>query len=124
MRDGGCAEFGFAGGQGIDQARLQRLRGRHTFSRAHHGDRARHAHDARQPLCAARAGDDAQRDLWQSDHGAGRGHAGVAAQCQLKATAQRRTMQRRHKGLGAGLDGGDHIGQLRLCQGLAEFAQV
>ena len=102
----------------------QRRSAADTLAAADHGDGARNAHDARQSLRAARAGDDAQRHFRQAHHRARRRDACVAAQGQLEAAAQRRAVQRRHHGLAAVFDGLDHGGQLGLGQGLAEFAQI
>ena len=108
LRHGGGAQV--TGGFLIDQPGRQRRCTGHALAAADHADGARDADDARQPLRAACAGDDAQRHLRQTHHRAGRGDACVAAQRQLEAAAQRRAVQRRDHGLAAVLDGADHGG--------------
>ena len=109
---------------GIDQARGKSRSAADTLAAADHADGARDAHDARQPLRAAGARDDAQRHFRQAHQRARRRDTGITAQRQLEAAAQRRAMQRRHDRLAAVFDGLDHGGQLRFGQGLAELAQV
>ena len=80
-----------------------------------HLQRLLHADQARQPLGAAGAGQDAERDLRQPElaHVLGH-HAVVAAQRQLQPAAQRRAVDGRHDRLVARLDAGDLRRQERL----------
>ena len=113
-----------AGNDFIDQPQRQRLVGRDAFAAADHLDGAGHTDPARQALGAARAGNDAQRDLGQAQQRAGQRDACVAGQRQFQATAQRRAVQRGHHRLAAGFDQSDDGRHLRVLQRLAEFAQV
>ena len=90
-------------GHGIKQL-LAGQHGQHFtldgFAADNHVQRRFHANHARQALCAARAGDQAQLDFGQSNGGARRSNAVVTAQSQLQAAAHGDRVDGRHNRLG------------------------
>ena len=108
----------------IDEAELHSLGAGHALAGGGDLDRTRHPHDARQPLRAARPGNDAERYLGQSHDRAGARDARIATEREFEPAPQRCTMKRCDEGLAAAFDGGDHRGQMRLLERQTELAQV
>ena len=88
----------------VHDAELLRLRGRHVAAGNDHLHRRLGADEARQALCAATTGQNADQDLRQPDLGAGHGDAVVAGQRMLEPAAERVAMDRGHHGLGAAIE--------------------
>ena len=117
---GAQVAFDFA----IDQAHLDGLLACHPLAAAYHLNRAGDTDDPRQALGTAGAGDDAERNLGQSDDRAGTCDARVATERKLEAAAQRNAMQCCDDRLSAGFDRCDHRRQRRVREWLAEFPNV
>ena len=75
-------------------------------------------------LRAARSRNQPELDLGEPKTRAWIGNAGMAGKGNLATAAERGAMNRRNDRLGAGLDGVDHVGQVRFARRLAEFADV
>ena len=88
----------------IDDAGRQRLRGGHGLAGRAHLDRQLRAAQARQPLRAAGAGNDAEQHFRLADFGVGRHHAVVAGHGDFEAAAERVAVDRGHERLGRVLD--------------------
>ena len=108
----------------VDQAHLQARLARHVLARRHHLQRLLRPHDARQPLRAAGAGQQAEIDFRQAAAGGGHGHAVVTGERHFQAAAQRRAVDRGDHGLGRILDRVLHVEQARALRRLAEFGDV
>jgi len=109
---------------GVDQAGLERLCDRHRIAREYHRHRLVEADEARQPLGAAGARDQAELDLGQPQPRARRRHPEMAAERDFEAAAERRAVQGGDHRLGARLDRFDHVDGGGLSCRLAEFADV
>src|SRR5262249_61876040 len=79
----------------VDEAVVERLRGRHRIAAQNHRQRLVDADQARKPLGAAGTGQDAELDLKQAEPGRGRGDAIVAGEGDLEAAAERRAEEGR-----------------------------
>ena len=88
----------------VDQADLARLRRANRLAGQHQVQRRREPDQPRQPLGAAGAGDDAERDLGHRELRARRRDAPVATQRRLHARAHRRSVDGRDDGHGAVLN--------------------
>ena len=110
--------------QRVRHAGLQCLGRAYRFAARSHVQRLLDARQAQQPRNATRPGDDAQGGLGQAQAGLRIHHPVVAAQGQFQPPAQRGTVDRRDHGLGAGLDGVDHLRQVRVQRRLAELLDV
>src|SRR5262249_51006685 len=73
----------------VDEAVVERLRGRDRIAAQNHRQRLVDADQARKPLGAAGTGQDAELDLRQAESGRGRGGAIVAGKGDLEAAAER-----------------------------------
>jgi hypothetical protein len=107
----------------VEEAAVLQLLRRPRLAAGHQGMGGGQADQPRQPLGAARAGDQAQRDLGQAHACAGPPHAGVTGQRQLQAAAERHAVDGRDHRLGAGLDPFEHGAQDGLLQ-LARRAEL
>ena len=108
----------------VDQPQRQRLLPRHVPAGGDELDRGGDAGKARRALRAARAGQEAERDLRQPDAQSFQTDARVAGERDLKPAAQSDPVQHRDDGLGGRLDPVHHLGQDRLLRRTAELADV
>ncbi|MCY1207008.1 hypothetical protein D9M72_185920 [compost metagenome] len=111
-------------GQQVDQAHLRRSAGRHVRARGDHLQRLFRAHDTRQPLGAARPGQQAEIDFRQPALCRARGDAVMAHQRQLQPAAERGAVDSGHHRLGRVLDHGLHLCQRRARRRLAKLGDV
>ncbi len=110
--------------QPVDQAGFPGLLRADRIALRHHLERERHARDARQPLGAAGAGEQAELDLGQPELGRGEGDPVMARQRDFAAAAERGAVDRRDHGLFERLDPVDENRQRRIDHRLAEFGDV
>jgi hypothetical protein len=110
----------------VDNARRVRLCRSDGFPLGAHGEGQRRAAQARQALCAAGAGNQAQLDLGQRDAGAGRSHAVVAAHRQFEPAAHGDRMHGGDDRLGGCFEREDHAQKVGLLDrlGRAELLDV
>ena len=108
----------------VDQAGLGGLRAVEAGVFRRHGDRRRRADEARQPLGAAGAGNDAEIDLGQGEAGIRFGEPKPTAQSELQPAAEGRAAHRCDPRLCSMLDATDQLGQQRQLDRPVEFGDV
>ncbi len=121
-RNGVCEQGAL--GNPIENAELERFGGRNDASASDHIDGGGGADEARQALCSAGAGHDAELDFRQAELGGRSGMATMAGKRYLEAAAERCAIDGCSHGLRKGFDAGDDIRQQRLDRRLAEFLDV
>ena len=108
----------------IDKPCLERVLRGDRIARQDHRQRLLDADEARQPLRAARARDQAELDLGQAEPRARGRDAEMAAHGELEPTTERRAVHRRDRRLLDVVDQRDHVDQARRLRGLAELGDV
>lgn len=111
-------------GKLVRKAEGEGLLARDRRTRNDHVQRGIHSDQARQPLGASSAGQDAEHHLRQAELRATRHHAVMATHGDLKATAERHAVDRRDDRLGARLDRIDQIRQVRGIMRSVELGDI
>mmetsp|Transcript_3085 Transcript_3085/g.10134 ORF Transcript_3085/g.10134 Transcript_3085/m.10134 type:complete len:261 (-) Transcript_3085:18-800(-) len=112
------------GDDGVDGAERERLLGRHLAAGDHDLRRRVRADEPRQALRAARAGQDAEVHLRQTDPRAAGHDAVVARHGELEAAAERGAVDRRGRRDIRVLEGAHDLAEARLHWRLAELRDV